>query len=124
MCAFTSFPIKVLVTYSYGILASVEDLAFKRMPEIGPAPDMIYDDLPTNLDYLDESFGAAAGLRELVDEDLDEFDDRAIDTHATTDESIVSRVGGETIKVFDPKGFDLVEDYYLSIPREKSQGTS
>ena len=55
--------------------ASVEDLAFKVIPEIGPSGDLIQDDLPTNLDYLDESFGSAAGLRELRDEDLDEFDD-------------------------------------------------
>ena len=63
--------------------ASVEDLAFKKMPEVGPAPDMIFDDLPTNLDYLDESFGAAAGLRELVDEDLDQFSDDEIDIQTT-----------------------------------------
>lgn len=95
------------------------------MPEIGPAPDMISDDLPTNLDYLDESFGAAAGLRELVDEDLDQFSDGEVDIQSTVDDPhIVSRIGGETIKVFDPKGLDLLEDYFLSIPPEKSERMS
>lgn len=106
-------------------LASVEDLAFKRMPEVGPAPDMIFDDLPTNLDYLDESFGAAAGLRELVDEDLDQFSDSEVDIQTSFDDPhILSRIGGETIKVFDAKGLDVVEDYYTSIPPDNSKGIS
>lgn len=104
--------------------ASVEDLAFKKMPEVGPAPDMIFDDLPTNLDYLDESFGAAAGLRELVDEDLDQFSDDEIDIQTSSDDPhIVSRIGGETIKVFDAKGLDVVEDYYMSIPPDNSRNS-
>lgn len=102
----------------------MEDLAFKRNPEVGPAPDMIYDDLPTNLDYLDESFGAAAGLRELVDEDLDEFDNDEIHINSAVDDPyVVSRIGGETIKIFDPQGLDVVEDFYLSIAPDKTQGT-
>ncbi|KAF9472211.1 hypothetical protein BDN70DRAFT_887253 [Pholiota conissans] len=112
-------------TESTTIMSSVEDLAFKKIPEIGPAADMIYDDLPTNMDYLDESFGAAAGLRELVDEDFDDFEDREIDVKTNTDDSyIISSVGGETVKLFDPQGLDLVEDYYPSIPPEKPKGDS
>ncbi|KAF4615034.1 hypothetical protein D9613_003111 [Agrocybe pediades] len=105
------------------LMSSIEDLAFKAMPEIGPAPDMIYDDLPTNMDYLDESFGAAAGLRELCDDDLEDFDDE--DSQALeNDPNIVSKVGGETIKVFEPHGLEVLEEYFHSIPPDNSQGSS
>jgi autophagy-related protein 2 len=83
---------------------------------------MIYDDLPTNLDYLDESFGAAAGLRELTDDDLDEFDIRDIATPsvpvASAGTGIISSVGGETIRVLRPEGLNIVEGYYDDLPRE------
>lgn len=88
------------------------------MPEIGPAPDMINDDLPTNVYYLDDSFGAAAGLREIRDDDLDDFENEKIASQASDDLTIVSRVGGETIKILDPQGLDIVEDYFLDIPPE------
>jgi autophagy-related protein 2 len=110
--------------------ASVEEHAFQRAPEIGPAPDMISDDLPTNPDYLDESFGAAAGLREVRDEDLDEFDGRDI---ADFDQvlgkgplqaGVVSCVGGETIKLLRPGGLHIIENYFETIPPESAAGTT
>jgi autophagy-related protein 2 len=108
------------------VLASVEDLTFKRAPEVGPAGDMIYDDLPTNLDYLDVSFGAAAGLRELRDEDLDDFDDEKLLVHhgGVADANTISKVGGETIKIFEPGGLGVIEDHFLIIPPEKSHSMS
>ncbi|KAG6866970.1 hypothetical protein C0991_003886 [Blastosporella zonata] len=102
------------------VMASIDDLAFKKIPEVGPAPDMISDDLPTNMDYLDESFGAAAGLRELRDDDLDEFDNEESppEYSGTTADGtgVVSRVGGETIKMIRPEGISLTENYFDSLP--------
>jgi autophagy-related protein 2 len=84
---------------------------------------MIYDDLPTNLDYLDESFGAAAGLRELRDDDLDEFDIHDITTptvtEAATNTGVISNIGGETIKMLHEGGISIVEGYYDDLPREE-----
>ncbi|KAG6814394.1 hypothetical protein H0H92_010980 [Tricholoma furcatifolium] len=104
-----------------GLMASVDDTAFRRIPEVGPPPDMIYDDLPTNMDYLDESFGAAAGLRELRDDDLDEFevDEPQPPDHTdivTDGTGVVSRVGGETIKLLHPEGIKVVENFFDTIP--------
>jgi len=95
-------------------------------PEIGPSGDLIQDDLPTNLDYLDESFGSAAGLRELREEDLDEFDtDDERGTQGFDDgPSTVSKIGGETIKIFESDGLEAMERYFLSIPPDASQGPS
>ncbi|KAG7092576.1 hypothetical protein E1B28_008923 [Marasmius oreades] len=104
------------------MFSSVDDLAFKRVPQIGHAPDMIYDDLPTNPDYLDESFGAAAGLRELRDEDLDDFDQDYIGTVHPAEEGqkpgIISKYGGETIRLLRTEGLHVVDDYFDTLPPE------
>lgn len=112
----------VQFTHAYTPKGSIDESAFRKPPEIGLAADMIYDDLPTNLDYLDESFGAAAGLRELTDDDFDEFDTTEIDARnvSVTNSSIgiISSVGGETIKLLDEEGINIIEDYYDTLPRE------
>lgn len=89
---------------------------------------MINDDLPANLDYLDESFGAAAGLRELRDDDLDEFDledaekGRVTPTQGAPQLGIISNVGGETIKLLQP--LDIVDNYFDTLPPESASGSS
>ncbi|KAJ6547632.1 hypothetical protein B0H19DRAFT_1221605 [Mycena capillaripes] len=106
------------------LMASVDDLAFKRVPDVGPPPDMINDDLPTNMDYLDESFGTAAGLRELRDEDLDDFDvDDSLETSPPV-AGVVSKVGGETVKMLRPEGLRVVEHYFDTLPPDTSDGSS
>lgn len=87
---------------------------------------MIHDNLPTNMDYLDESFGAAAGLRELRDDDLDEFevDDSRPDTSATVDGTgVISKIGGETIKIIRPEGIQVLENYFDNLPADAGGGT-
>ena len=110
----------------YG-LSSLDDDAFKRPPEIGPAPDMIYDDLPNNLDYLDDSFSAAAGLRELRDDDLEDFDVKESDSDTlVADEGgtgITSKIGGETIKMLRPD-VQTVENYFDNLPPEPTDGST
>ncbi|KAH9005264.1 ATG C terminal domain-containing protein [Lactarius hatsudake] len=84
---------------------------------------MINDDLPSNLDYLDVSFGTAAGLRELDDDDLDTDDSSqseitgiANPSSHPTDKNIISRVGGETVKLLDPSGLQTVENFFNTLP--------
>lgn len=86
---------------------------------------MIYDDLPSNPDYLDVSFGAAAGLRELDDDDLDleidnpgqseQGDDAKLPSYST-DKGVISSVGGETIKLLDPNGLHAAENFFNTLP--------
>ena len=90
---------------------------------MGAAPDMINDDLPSNPDYLDVSFGTAAGLRELDDDDLDTDDSRQSEPAGfanlsphPTGKSIISSVGGETIKLFDPSGLQTVGNFFNTLP--------
>jgi len=88
---------------------------------------MINDDLPTNLDYLDESFSAAAGLRELRDDDLDEFDvgeemGRTTPTPTTPHTGIISKIGGETIKMLRAEGIQITENYFDNLPPDSTNG--
>ena len=85
------------------------------MPEVGPAPDMINDDLPTNLEYLDESFGTAAGLRELSDDEFD-IEETGLNNIAGSVLGIVSRVGGETIKMLRSEGIHILDDFFDTLP--------
>lgn len=102
---------------------SIDQHAFQDVPEVGAAPDMIYDDLPSNPDYLDVSFGAAAGLRELNDDDLDMDEQSRSGLTGGTDlpsysshKSVISSVGGETIRILDPNGLHVVENFFNTLP--------
>lgn len=96
-----------------GLLGSLDEEAFRTLPEVGAAPDMINDDLPSNPDYLDESFGAAAGFREIRD---DEFDEEDIPVSDTSAEGFVSNVGGETIRMLSDSGINIVEHHFDNLP--------
>ena len=87
---------------------------------------MICDDLPTNLDYLDESFGTAAGLRELRDDDLDDFDEEDVEispTQGVTQTGIISKIGGETIKMLCQE-IRTIENYFDNLPPELNSSTN
>ena len=94
------------------------------MPEVGSAPDMIYDDLPTNPDYLDESFGAAAGLRELDDDEFDESDvsSPTAASDDNDDKGNTSTYGGETIRMLRPEGLQIIEHYFDTMTPDSIDG--
>lgn len=90
-------------------IASLDEHAFRLIPEVGSTADMISDDLPANQDYLDASFGTAAGLRELRDDDLEDFDmgdQPSCNTAVIGQLGIVSNVGGETVRILKPLSFN------------------
>lgn len=104
-----------------GLLSSLDEDAFKTLPEVGAAPDMINDDLPSNPDYLDESFGAAAGFREIRD---DEFDEEDILVSNPNAEGVVSNIGGETIRMLSDSGINIVEHHFDNLPPDASGDNS
>jgi len=104
-----------------GLLSSLDEEAFKTLPEVGAAPDMINDDLPNNPDYLDESFGAAAGFREIEDDEFDEGDIPASDANA---EGFVSNIGGETIRMLSDSGIKIVEHHFDNLPPDALDDSS
>ncbi|KAF8602843.1 hypothetical protein BDV93DRAFT_494104 [Ceratobasidium sp. AG-I] len=134
----TMFPKPPPTTNLYPLLGELDEDTFRRDPELGFTPDMIDDDLPTNPDYLDESFGADAGVMdfsedELVGESTDEgeMSESMFDSHADIQSDIrkstrlaesVSQATdlgdntrGETIRMLIPDDIQIVEDYFETI---------
>ena len=99
---------------------TLDENAFRRLaPALSHDPDMVEDDLPTNTDYIDASYGSAAGVRDLTDEDLDAFDDGDLGGRRTPtqgDRGVVSITGGETIKMLTQDGLNIIEGYYDNLP--------
>ena len=96
---------------------TLDENAFRRLaPALSYDPDMVEDDLPTNPDYIDVSYGSAAGVRDLTDEDLDEFDDGGRLTPTQGNRGVVSVTGGETIKMLTQDGLNIIEGYYDNLP--------
>ncbi|KDQ16218.1 hypothetical protein BOTBODRAFT_173128 [Botryobasidium botryosum FD-172 SS1] len=96
------------------LFASMDEEAFRKEPELDSGADLVRDDVPRNMDYLDASFGAAAGLTVLPDE-FDEDDNFASPVGPTVKEGLISDLNGETIRMLGVNGFDIVEDYFESI---------
>lgn len=104
---------------------------------MGFTPDMIDDDLPTNPNYLVESFGAPAGLLEFSEDEMvgestdeGEMSESMLDSHvvfqdppdmsASTPQAAASdedpqKHGGETIKMLVPEGIHVIEDYFETL---------
>ena len=82
---------------------------------------MIQDDLPTNMDYLDDSFSAAAGLRELTDDDFDEFGINNTPERGES-EGVVAKHGGETIRMLRPQGLNIIEHHFDTLPPDTDDG--
>lgn len=78
---------------------------------------MVYDDLPSNLEYLDESFSASAGLRELDDGEFEDFnEDESMQVNISDQTGIISVYGGETVRLLDTQGLRIVENYFETLP--------
>ncbi|KIJ44231.1 hypothetical protein M422DRAFT_252242 [Sphaerobolus stellatus SS14] len=108
------------------LMASLDERAFTRPPDLGTTADMINDDLPRNLDYLDSSYGLAGGVRELED-DMFEFDEESNEPEPDLSISpkspgIISNLGGETIRMLDERGIHVTEGHFESIlPESESK---
>ncbi|KZV84269.1 hypothetical protein EXIGLDRAFT_727477, partial [Exidia glandulosa HHB12029] len=100
------------------IMASVDDNAFRRLPAVGSAPDLIDDDLPRNMNYVDVAYGTAAGLVALSDDGEDDEDGSYLvrQPPPATAPGIVSEYGGETIRILDPIGINIIDDYFENLP--------
>lgn len=86
---------------------TVDENAFRRPPAIGPEPDMIEDDLPTNSDFIDASYGPAAGARPIEDDEFENYDE----------------TGGETIRILSGDGINIIEGYFDSLPPETNNSS-
>lgn len=82
---------------------------------------MMDDDLPTNLDYLDDSFGSLVGTHGIDDKETDEFSVHDADFARVEQEGVISLVGGETIRLLNPDGFRIVEHHFDTLVPESPE---
>lgn len=87
---------------------SIEENAFNRIPDIASGADLIEDDLPTNLDYLDTATRPRHGV--VTDRSAGET---LHSWQATHDDG--SAEAGETIKILLDH-FDVNEGYWDHLP--------
>ncbi|GAA5939457.1 hypothetical protein JCM1841_000108 [Sporobolomyces salmonicolor] len=95
---------------SADLLASIDPAAFDRAPSVHDLPEILTDDVPTNLDYLAEAL-AQQGSTQPVSRRAE-----SSTSYSEGQEEIVSDVDGETIKMLHPKGLQIVDEW-LAEPR-------
>ncbi|WVQ98559.1 hypothetical protein IAU59_005685 [Kwoniella sp. CBS 9459] len=103
-------PIKspISLDRSVNVFDSIDEHAFNLVPDIVSGADMIEDDLPTHLDYLDR----ATRLSENKPSH-DRSTGESLRTWQTEDEI---EVGAETINILYKEPFELEEDYWDTLP--------
>ena len=94
----------------------MDEDAFNRVPDMISGADLIEDDLPTNLDYLDH----AARHADIIPTDgstgetLRSWQSTGEDD--ASDVRLTSEVNGETIKILHPEPFEMDDDYWDTLP--------
>jgi len=89
-------------------LGSIEEDAFRQIPDISSGADLIEDDLPTNLDYLDTATRPRHGVS------TDRSTGESLRSWQATHDDGSADVG-ETVKVL-LEHFDEDEDYWDNLP--------
>ncbi|WVQ70336.1 uncharacterized protein L199_008562 [Kwoniella botswanensis] len=94
---------------SINVFDSIDEQAFNLIPDIVSGADMIEDDLPTNLDYLDR-----ASRMRTSQPTMDRTTGESLRSWQTDEGE--GELGGETIKILLNEGFDMDENYWENLP--------
>ena len=82
------------------------------MPDITSGADLIEDDLPTNLDYLDQAARNTAASQRIDQSTGETLRSWQADD---ADPLLASEVNGETIRILYEQPFEM-EDYWKNLP--------
>jgi hypothetical protein len=102
--------------------AIAEEHDFREVvPDVGPVPDMVDDDLPSNPEYIDDSYGTAGGFRALDDLDFEEEEFAVTEPVAREDsENLTVLAGGETIRLLVSGPLHTEEHHFDTLSPEVS----
>jgi len=114
-----SSPLTSLVSFLWSLQeltdtsGSVDEDAFNRLPDVISGIDLIDDDLPTNLDYLDRSSRHSS-----KDIKTDQATGESLRSWQAddADSRFASEVIGETVKILFEEPFVMEEDYWENLP--------
>ncbi|BGP20876.1 autophagy-related protein 2 [Rhodosporidiobolus nylandii] len=104
---------------SSDLLASVDPDAFERAPALQDLPEILDDDVPTNLDYLSEALNQTSHSPTQHRRSSSLTDS----TRSEGQGHIISDVEGETIRLLKPQGLNIIDDY-LAQPRARKEDAS
>lgn len=82
--------------------ASLDPSAFTQASTIPDFPEYINDDVPSNQDYLSDAASIKSSLKTAQ--------------RSGTTSQLISDIDGETIRMLDPKGLNIIDEY-LALPR-------
>lgn len=69
------------------------------------------------MNYVDVAYGTAAGLVALPDDGEDDADSYIVRRPPPSNApGVVSEFGGETIRILDPLGINIIDDYFENLP--------
>ncbi|SGY39460.1 BQ5605_C003g02224 [Microbotryum silenes-dioicae] len=100
---------------SVDVLASLDPSAFEHAKLLVDYPEILADDVPTNLAYLADALQQTPSSRGRQTPQPPSPGHKA-----STDRpgEIISDIDGETIRMLDPKGLRILDEY-LAVPREE-----
>ncbi|SCV67192.1 BQ2448_5838 [Microbotryum intermedium] len=101
---------------SVDVLASVDPGAFEHAQLLVDFPEILADDVPTNLAYLADALQQAPNSRTKKSREPVPGRRASPDRPGT----IISNIDGETIRMLDPKGLRILHEY-LAVPREEEE---
>ncbi|KIO29524.1 hypothetical protein M407DRAFT_70393 [Tulasnella calospora MUT 4182] len=112
------------------LMASIDENAFASAPEVDVGGDLMQDDLPTNLDFLDTAYGTSGGVTVYSDdefEDLSPIDESpqvaSASTPSTPENKSLSTFKGETVRILGSGPINIIEDFYDTVtPLEDDTG--
>ncbi|GAA6042716.1 hypothetical protein JCM8097_005543 [Rhodosporidiobolus ruineniae] len=103
---------------SKDLLASVDPAAFEHAPSVHDLPEILDDDVPSNIDYL------ADALNQTSFKPRNARRGSSSSTAGTKPQGeLISEVDGETIRMLSPRGIEVVDNWF-AIPRLNEKDAS
>ncbi|GAA6043292.1 hypothetical protein JCM8097_003040 [Rhodosporidiobolus ruineniae] len=103
---------------SKDLLASVDPAAFEHAPSVHDLPEILDDDVPSNIDYL------ADALNQTSFKPRNARRGSSSSTAGTKPQGeLISEVDGETIRMLSPRGIEVVDDWF-AVPRLNEKNAS
>jgi autophagy-related protein 2 len=106
-----------LILAQADLSGSIDDEAFRQLPDLTAGLDLIDDDLPSNLDYLDATSGRRVKANERAPaESMRSWETEHDETASLEDSHFAAEVKGETIKILADGPVELIENYWDTLP--------
>lgn len=95
----------------------MDDEAFRQLPDLTSGLDLVEDDLPRNLDYLDATSGRQTRSTDKAPrESMRSWETEHDEGDMAANSAFAAEVKGETIKVLVDGPVQLIDNYWDSLP--------